>query len=409
MTTDNNQKPKTWSESVKKTRRNIERTGALTGALLGAASGGSLKARLAKAGIGLIAGNVAGNIVGDPVARVNAARKNLNEYENPREKNVAKQARRGLLVGGLLGSGIYALKAKKPKLAGLIGTGAAAASVGSMTGATGARIYNNVRGGRKKEENAKYSLFNPYAAEFGLGQYFANKASKDIKEVMSSGATQDVIDNVLKRSIKSGEKQMKKRAKVYGRYARKVWNTSPKLRRNVKIAGVAGAGLVGLNALTGLKTVYDIGKGIKNKIMPKKQQNAQYSLFSPYAVEFARNQQTQEQPKKKSLVKKGLKYAAIGGAGLVGLGAAGRYGGAALKYQLANRKYNNALKRHVDGFMSSPRKTMSMKDVQDFGNAYETVYRGGAKGQIKRDTQWVSNLLKRTPKNDDPFAFITID
>ena len=117
-----------------------------------------------------------------------------------------------------------------------------------------------------------YSLYNSDNAEFGVGQYFANKAAKDMKSVMGSGATQEVIDDVVKRAIDSGEKQITQKAQRLGKKARRLWKASPKLRRNVKIAGVAGAGLVGLNALTGLKTVYDIGKGIKNKIIPKKQQ-----------------------------------------------------------------------------------------------------------------------------------------
>lgn len=248
-----------------------------------------------------------------------------------------------------------------------------------------------------------YSLYNSYNAEFGVGQYFANKAAKDMKSVMGSGATQEVIDDVVKRAIDSGEKQVTQKAQRLGKKVRRLWKASPKLRRNVKLAGVAGAGLVGLNALTGLKTVYDIGKGIKNKVMPKKQQNAQYSLFNPYAVEFARNQQTQEQPKKKSLVKKGLKYAAIGGAGLVGLGAAKRYGGEALKYRKAlardaNIKY--AMKNN------QPIRVPSFQELADLDM---TIANNGAKGKIKRDGQWISNRLKRTPKNNDPFAGINID
>jgi hypothetical protein len=346
-----------------------------------------------------------------------------------------------------------------------------------------------------------YSLYNCYDAEFGLGKYFANKATKDIKEVMGSGATQEVIDDVVKRAIDSGEKQVTQKAQRFGKKVRRLWKASPKLRRNVKIAGVAGAGLVGLNALTGLKTVYDIGTGVKNKLKGKKREysmfltdvasfaqnvnevpkqekselrrwggaarnsalvgggiglaaltnpkyidrlkelkvrkipavlssagwygtaglggyaayrggkalinklrgkkketkNAQYSLFNPYVVEFAQN--TTEQPKKKSLLKKAIKYGAIGGVGLAGLAGAKRYGGAALKYHLANRKYNN--------YMNSPKKSMSMKDMQDFGNAYKTVFRGGAKGQVQRD---VNRLRGRSPVvTDVRTGFVNID
>lgn len=336
---------------------------------------------------------------------------------------------------------------------------------------------------------SNYSLHNSYNAEFGrVGQYFANRAAKDLKEVMDSGATQEVIDDVVKRAIDSGERQVKQKAQRFGKKVRRLWKASPKLRRNVKLAGVAGAGLVGLNALTGLKTVYDIGKGIKNKVMPKKQQNTQYSLFNPYAVEFAQNQQekselrrwsgaarnsalvggglglgitgialssknarkamledgvnmktlpyqglrggvtqglalglggygayrggkallnkirgkrkkeanynqlntslanfkeTQEQPKKKSLLKKGLKYAAIGGAGLVGLGAAARYGGAALKYRKA---YN---------FLSNPEKFGDKLTIDNIFEQAAIHKAGGAKGQLKRDIERFRTAYKK--------------
>ncbi len=330
--------------------------------------------------------------------------------------------------------------------------------------------------------NNNYSLYNAYNAEFGLGKYFANKASKDIKQVMDSGATQDVIDDVVKRSIESGEKQIKRKVSRYAARARRTWKKSPKLRRNVKIAGVAGAGLVGLNALTGLKTVYDIGTGVKNKLtgkkreysmfltdvasfaqeQPKKQselrnwgnavrngtltglavpamagatygavgtllqpklaakmgligaslglggygtyrggkalvnklrgkkketKNAQYSLFNPFAVEFAQN--TTEQPKKKSLLKKAFKYGAIGGVGLAGLAGANRYGKEALLYHVSKRSPGIAKKINLD-------LPNHVTEAYDWATK-----RGGAKGQIKRDAQTVRNVFRRKTKGDD--------
>lgn len=234
---------------------------------------------------------------------------------------------------------------------------------------------------------SNYSLYNSYTAEFGLGKYFANKAAKDIQTVMGSGATQKVIDDVVKRLLKSGEKAGKQRAKVYGRYARKVWNTSPKLRRNVKIAGVAGAGLVGLNALTGLKTVYDIGKGIKNKVMPKKQQNAQYSLFSPHAVEFARNQQLQEQPKENKNwgdTIRGYRR----NAGLVGSGV-GVIGGLASGGSIKARLAKGVIGGIAGNIVASPvgdtvgRLRASTKNLKNYDNKNDrNVARQGRRGLL---------------------------
>lgn len=162
--------------------------------------------------------------------------------------------------------------------------GGALAGAGTYGAYRGGKAIINKLRGKKKNDNAQYSLFsNNSVASFGLGSYIKNRAKKDLQKVIDVGVNSQQTDDVVKRLLKSGEKAGKQRAKVYGRYARKVWNTSPKLRRNVKIAGVAGAGLVGLNALTGLKTVYNIGKGIKNKVIPKKQQNTEYNMKNIYS------------------------------------------------------------------------------------------------------------------------------
>jgi hypothetical protein len=182
-----------------------------------------------------------------------------------------------------------------------------------------------------------YSLFsNNCVAQFGwrnyIGKKVGDKVANDIKTTMAAGATQDVIDDVVKRTIDSGEKHVKQKVQRYGTKARRLWKASPKLRRNVKIAGGVGAGLVGLNALTGLKTVYDIGAGVKNKLTGKKKESnsSQYSLFNPFVIEFT---QTQEQSKKKSLLKKSIKYGAIGGAGLAGIAGGRRLLGYGIKYK----------------------------------------------------------------------------
>lgn len=101
---------------------------------------------------------------------------------------------------------------------------------------------------------------NKDLATFGFFDFIKNKAKKDTEKTVKGVA--ETFTNEVSGNVKNQFNEFVNPYKQkYGKYFTK---------RNLKIAGGLGAGLLALNVASGVKNTIDLARGTKNLIFRKK-------------------------------------------------------------------------------------------------------------------------------------------